>query len=176
MQRGRRFWRSATTRWGWGVGGLTPERLVEQRAEIDAAQRELGDGITLLQSSEVEILADGRLAFEDEVLARLDIVTASLHSSLRQPREQVTGRLLNAIRNPHVDMIGHLSGRLLPNREGADLDMEAVLAAAKVSGVALEINASPYRLDLEENYARRAAEMSIPWRSTPMRTARSIWI
>ncbi|HLD94990.1 MAG TPA: helix-hairpin-helix domain-containing protein, partial [Anaerolineales bacterium] len=115
------------------TGGLTPEMLLEQRAEIDAAQAELGDSIRLLQGAEVEIRADGSLDYSDEVLASLDIVIASLHVGLRQPREQVTQRLLNAIRNPHVDLIGHPTGRLIPDREGADLDMEAVLAAAAES-------------------------------------------
>jgi DNA polymerase (family X) len=144
------------------VGGLTPERLRQQHEEIDMVQRKLRNEIVLLQGAEVEIHADGSLEYSDEVLDTLDIVVASLHSSLRQPREQVTARLLKAMRNPHVDVIGHLSGRLLPNREGADLDMEAVLNAAKESGIALEINASPYRLDLDETYARRAVEMGIP--------------
>ncbi len=144
------------------AGGLKAEDLLKQRAEIDAVQRELGDSIRLLQGSEVEILADGRLDFPDEVLASLDIVVASLHSSLRQPREQVTARLLKAMRNPNVDVIGHPTGRLLPDREGADLDMDAVLAAARETGVALEINAHPDRLDLDDVYARRAGEMGIP--------------
>jgi DNA polymerase (family 10) len=142
--------------------GLTPERLVEQRKEIDAAQAGLGDSIRLLQGAEVEISAEGELDFDDEVLASLDVVIAALHVSLRQPREKVTQRLLNAIRNPHVDIIAHPTGRLIPDREGADLDMDAVLAAAAESGVALEINAYPARLDLEDIYARRAAEMGIP--------------
>jgi DNA polymerase (family 10) len=144
------------------ANGLTPERLRAQRKEIDKVQKELGDKITLLQGSEVEIKADGTLDFGDEVLASLDIVVASLHTSLRQPRAQVTGRLLTAIRNPHVDIIGHPTGRLIPDREGADLDMDAVLNAAKESGVALEINAHPMRLDLDDIYSRRAIEMGIP--------------
>jgi DNA polymerase (family X) len=144
------------------ANGLDAARLAEQRKEIDAAQETLGDSIRLLQGAEVEIKADGSLDLPDEVLARLDIVIASLHVSLRQPREQVTQRLLNAIRNPYVDIIGHPSGRLLPNREGADLDWDAVLQAARENRVALEINASPSRLDLDEIYARRAAEMGIP--------------
>jgi DNA polymerase (family 10) len=142
--------------------GLTPERLIEQRKEIDAVQAELGDSIRLLQGAEVEISAEGSLDFEDDVLARLDVVIAALHVSLRQPREKVTQRLLNAIRNPHVDIIAHPTGRLIPDREGADLDMDAVLAASAESGVALEINAYPSRLDLEDIYARRAVEMGIP--------------
>ena len=83
-------------------------------------------------------------------------------AGLRQPREQVTSRLLNAIRNPHVDVIGHPTGRLFPNREGADLDMDAIFKAAKDSGVALEINAHPARLDLDDVHARRAMELGIP--------------
>jgi DNA polymerase (family 10) len=109
----------------------------------------------------MEIRADGTLDYPDEVLAKLDFVIASLHVSLRQPREQVTERLLNAIRNPHVDMIGHPTGRLIPSREGADLDMDAILSAAKEHNIVLEINASPYRLDLDATYARRAKEMGI---------------
>ncbi len=144
------------------ANGLSVERLREQRVEIDMLQTKLGDSIRLLQGAEVEIRADGSLDFPDEVLAELDVVIASLHVSLRQPREVITERLINAVRNPNVDIIGHPSGRLLPNREGADLDWDAVLPAAKESGVALEINASPNRLDLDEVYVRRAAEMGIP--------------
>ena len=144
------------------VGGLRPEDLKRQRVEIQGVQAELGNRLKLLQGSEVEIKADGALEYPDEVLAELDIVIASLHTGLRQPREKVTQRLIDAIRNPHVDVIGHPSGRLLPEREGADLDMEAVLQAAKESGVALEINAHPSRLDLEDIYCPRAVEMGIP--------------
>jgi len=144
------------------ANGLSVERLRAQRLEINAIQGELGDAITLLQGAEVEIKADGTLDYPDEVLIELDIVFASLHTSLGQSREKVTQRLLNAIHNPHVDIIGHPVGRLLPDREGADLDMDAVLAAAAETGTALEINAQPSRLDLEDIYARRAAELGIP--------------
>lgn len=148
---------------GLGVaGGLKAEDLRRQRLEIDEVQRELGDSLLLLQGCEVEIRADGSLDFPDEVLAELDLVIASLHSSLRQPREKVTQRLLKAIRNPHVDIIGHPTGRMLPNREGADLDMDAVLQAAAQAGICLEINAHPSRLDLDDVYARRAIELGIP--------------
>ncbi len=143
------------------AGGLSAEDLDVQRREIDQVQEELGDSIRLLQGCEVEIRADGALDFSDEVLHKLDLVIASLHTSLRQPRQKVTGRLLNAIRNPHVDIIGHPTGRMIPDREGADLDMDAVFTAARESGVALEINAHPARLDLDDIYARRAAEMGI---------------
>jgi DNA polymerase (family X) len=144
------------------TGGLSMERHAEQQVEIEAAQRELGDSIRILHASEVEIKADGTLDYPDDFLSTLDLVLASLHTSLRQPREKVTERMLNAIRNPQVDIIGHPTGRLIPDREGADLDMEAVLKAAAKSGVALEINAHPARLDLDDIYARRAKEMGIP--------------
>jgi DNA polymerase (family X) len=145
---------------GLGItGGLSVEQIQEQRDEIKAVQQELGDSILLLQGVEVEIRADGSLDYPDEVLERFDLVIASLHVSLRQPREQVTQRLLNAIRSPHVDIIGHPTGRLIPDREGADLDMDAVLAAAVETQVALEISSHPLRLDLDDIYARRAVDM-----------------
>jgi len=144
------------------AGGLSPDELVAQRREIQAAQAYLGESIQILQGAEVEILSNGSLDYRDEDLAKLDIVIASLHSGLRQPRQQVTERLVRAMRNPHVDVIGHPSGRLIPDREGADLDMEVVLDTAAQTGVALEINAHPARLDLDDIYARRSAEMGIP--------------
>jgi len=163
IQRGRKVLAITDHSGGLGVAqGLSVERLHQQRREIDEVQQRLGDSILLLQGSEVEIKADGTLDFPDEVLDELDIVVASLHMSLRQERSVITARLLNAIRNPHVDVIGHPSGRLMPEREGADLDWEQVLKAAKESGVALEIDSLPARLDLDEVNARRAAEMGIP--------------
>lgn len=147
---------------GLGVtNGLSPEGLLQQRVEIDAVQQEMGDKLRLLQGSEVEIHADGSLEFPDEVLASLDIVVASVHTGLRQPREKVTARLLNAIRNPHVDIIGHPTGGLIGEREPADVDMDALLGAAAESGTALEINADPSRLDLNDVYARRAVELGV---------------
>lgn len=142
--------------------GVKPEDFARQRAEIAAAQAAVGDSLLILQGSEVEIRADGSLDYPDAVLENLDIVFASLHVSLRQPREQITARLLNAMRNPHVDVIGHPTGRLIPDREGADLDMDAILRAAAESGVALEISAHPQRLDLNDMHARRAIELGIP--------------
>jgi DNA polymerase (family 10) len=144
------------------TGGLSMERHAEQQKEIEVAQKKLGNSIRILHASEVEIKADGSLDYPDEFLASLDLVVASMHTGLRQPREKVTQRTINAIRNPHVDIIGHPTGRLIPEREGADLDMDAVLAAAAESGVALEINAHPSRLDLDDVYARRAKELGIP--------------
>jgi DNA polymerase (family 10) len=143
------------------ASGLSIEQLWQQRDEIQAVQAKLGDQITLLHGTEMEIKADGSLDYPDEVLAELDIVIASLHVSLGQDREKATQRVLNAIRNPHVDIIGHPTGRLIPDREGADLDMEAIFAAAAETGTALEISAHPMRLDLNDSYARRAAELGV---------------
>jgi len=140
------------------VNGLTVERLRMQWEAIAEAQHRLGDSILLLRGAEVEIRADGELDYPDEILAALDVVTASVHTSLRQSRERVTARMLSAVRNPHVDVIGHPTGRMVGGRDPAELDLEAVLAAARESGVALEINAHPARLDLKDAHARRAVE------------------
>jgi DNA polymerase (family 10) len=141
--------------------GMSPEDAYEQRKEIDTVNKDLGDRIHILQGAEVEIKSDGRLDFPDEVLADLDIVFASLHSGLRQPREKITERLISAMHNPHVDVIGHPTGRLYPDREPSDLDMDAVLRSAAETGVALEINAHPARLDLDDVHARRAIELDV---------------
>jgi DNA polymerase (family 10) len=109
----------------------------------------------------MEIRADGSLDYADEVLAELDFVIASLHTGLRQPREQVMERILNALNNPHVDMIGHPTGRLIGERAGADLDMDVVLATAVATNTILEINANPHRLDLQDTHVRRAVELGV---------------
>ena len=147
------------------ANGLSPERLKQQRKEIDGVNaKELG--VRVLQGAEVEIKADGTLDYADEVLASLDIVLASLHTSLRQEHAKVTQRVLSAIRNPHVDIFAHPTGRLNyeasdPNkaRPGADLDLEAIFAACQETGTLLEINASPERLDLNDLNARRALDV-----------------
>jgi DNA polymerase (family 10) len=144
------------------ANGLSVERLLRQQAEVRQVDAEMNGSIRVFHGTEMEIKADGTLDFPDEVLAQLDFVIASLHVSLRQPREQITARLLNAINNPHVDLIGHPRGQIIPDREPADLDMDAVFAAAQASGIALEINANPARLDLEAQYARRAVSLGIP--------------
>jgi DNA polymerase (family 10) len=142
--------------------GLSIERLLAQKEEIEAARQEFGDRLMILHGTEMEIKADGTLDFPDEIIADLDLVIASLHVSMRQPREQVTERMLTAIRNPHVDIIGHPTNRLIPKRAGSDLDMDAIFEAAAEYGTALEINANPVRLDLDDIHTRRAVEMGIP--------------
>lgn len=141
------------------ANGLTIERLERQREEIDALREQMGSDFLLLQGAEVEILADGRLDYPDPMLESLDLVIASLHTSLRQDRQTITERLLNAIQNPHVDLIAHPTGRILRQRDGADLDLERIFRAAADHQVALEINANPDRLDLDEIHAKRALEL-----------------
>ena len=140
------------------AAGLSIEDLHAQRTEINRVQKKIGTKLFLFQGSEVEILADGELDYPDEVLQELDIVIAALHMSLRQPRQQVTERILRTIRNPHVDIIAHLTGRLIGRRDPADLDIEAILQAAAEHDVVLEINSNPERLDLKDRHARRALE------------------
>jgi DNA polymerase (family 10) len=143
------------------AGGLTVEDLRRQRAEIEEVNRKLGSTFRLLAGVEVEVRADGALDFPDGVLAELDLVVAAVHSGLRQDRERVTARILAAIRNPHVDIIAHPTGRLIGGRAGADLDMEPIFRAAAETGTALEINAWPDRLDLRDGHVRRALELGV---------------
>jgi DNA polymerase (family 10) len=146
------------------TGGVDPARLREQAAEvaaINAAYEAKGERFRVLHGVEVDITPDGELALPDEALAPLDLVIASLHVSLRQPREQVTARLLRAINNPHVDIIAHPTGRIINRRAGADLDMEQILRAAAERGVLMEINSGPDRLDLEASHVRRALELGV---------------
>jgi DNA polymerase (family 10) len=113
-------------------------------------------GITLLSGCEVDIMADGRLDFEDEVLAELDIVVASPHVALKQDEAKATDRLLRAIESRYVNVIGHPTGRLINRRDGLPLDFGKIFAAAAASGTALEINAGYPRLDLNDNASRGA--------------------
>lgn len=143
------------------ANGLSVERLWAQREEIQRVQADFGDSLRIYHGVELEIRADGTLDYPDEVLAALDVVIASLHTALRQERATITARLLNAIHNPHVDIIGHPRGQLIPEREPADLDMDAVFAAALATDTALEINANPQRLDLDSAHARQALKLGI---------------
>lgn len=143
------------------ANGLSVERLMAQAEEVREVDAAMGPDFRVLHGTEMEIRADGALDYPDEVLAKLDFVIASLHTGLSQPRAQVTKRALAAIDNPHVHMLGHPTGRLLVDRPGADLDMEAVLFAASRTGTILEINANPRRLDLRDSHVRRAMELGV---------------
>lgn len=141
-------------------GGLNEERLSMQGKMIDALNQELQD-FQVLKGIEADILKDGRLDFTDEVLSDLDVVIASIHSNFKLDRQQQTERILQAIKNEHVDIIGHLTGRLLNRRSGYELDLEPILEAAARHQVALEINSHPDRLDIDEKTARQAKELGI---------------
>jgi DNA polymerase (family 10) len=152
------------------ANGLDPARFREQRAVIEAlnarfaAEEEAGtapaetpgEGFRILHGCELEIRADGRLDLPDEVLAWFDVVVASLHVGRRQPRAQLTSRVMTAIESPHVDVIAHPAGRMIQRRDDLDLDWEAVFDAAARTGTILEMNGSPPRLDLAAERARRA--------------------
>jgi DNA polymerase (family 10) len=119
-------------------------------------------GIELLAGSEVNILPDGSLDYEDELLAELDWVVASVHSSFAMDAATMTDRIVHAIENPYVDVIGHLSGRKIERRKPYEFDFERVVAAAVDTGTLLEINAAPDRRDLNDVHARAAAAAGIP--------------
>jgi DNA polymerase (family 10) len=138
---------------------VSPARLREQIARIRATEI---DGIELLAGSEVNILPDGSLDYPDELLAELDWVIASVHSSFRLPAEAMTDRIVRAIEHPLVDAIGHLSGRKLERRAPYSFDLERVIAAAAATGTMLEINSNPDRRDLSELHARAAAAAGVP--------------
>jgi DNA polymerase (family 10) len=144
------------------VNGLTPARVAEQGKEIAKVNAQLkkeGAKFRVLHGAEVEVRADGTLDLPDEVLAGLDLVQASVHTQLTQGRDKITERAIRAIQSPHVDILGHPSGRLINEREGADYDWERLFKAALENKVALEINCDPVRLDLNDVHARRAADV-----------------
>ena len=143
------------------TGGLSPERAREQWALIDRLNAE-GAPVRLLRGIELEILPDGSLDLPDDVLAGFDVVIASVHSGFRQDRETLTRRLIAAARSPHVDVIGHPTGRIVGRREGYEVDLDALLKVAAESGVAVEINANPARLDLDAQHARLARDLGVP--------------
>jgi len=147
---------------GLGVArGLTEERVLEQKRMIDAINRKT-TGFRLLCGTEINIKSDGSLDFDDELLKQLDLVVASVHSGFKQTSVQITKRLVTAMKNPFVSIIGHPSGRLIGEREAYEVDMEKVLKAAADTGTAIEINAYPLRLDLNEANVRQAKSMKVP--------------
>jgi len=142
------------------AGGLSEEELLEHAEEI----RMLGakqKGFRVLAGTEVDIRKDGTLDYSDEILGKLDFVVASVHSSLGQDRDTMTSRVIRAMQNPHVRVIGHPTGRLLGDRESCDLDFDAVMAEASRTHTCLEVNAHYYRLDLNDVLCRKAREAGV---------------
>lgn len=142
--------------------GLDPARLLAQWEEIDRIRPTLPKGFTLLKGIECDILEAGGMDLPDDVLAQADWVLASVHFGQKQSREQITERILGAIENPHVSCVAHPTGRLLNRREPYEVDLDAVFAACKKHGKLLELNANPWRLDLNDVYCAAAKQHGIP--------------
>jgi len=140
--------------------GLSVERLRQQDEVIHRINRE-NTNITVLRGIETDILANGDLDYPDEILVAKDIVIASVHSGFRQDKEKITGRIISAIKNEHVDILAHPTGRLIGRRDAYDVDMDRVMEAAAKYDTVLEINSSPDRLDINDHYARKAKEYGI---------------
>lgn len=141
--------------------GLQPGRLLDQAHAIRQLRSD-ANGPYLLSGTEVDILADGSLDYDDDVLAALDLVVASVHSRFNMTERDMTRRIIKAMENPHVDILAHPTGRVLGWRDGYQVDVEAVLQAAVRTGTVVEINASPERLDLPDRWVRRAVELGVP--------------
>jgi len=148
------------------AGGLSPDRVRQQWREIDKLNAKFADelgGFRILKGIEADILADGSLDYRDagDLLDGFDFVVASIHSSFKLDRDTQTRRLLRAIEDPHTTILGHLTGRLLLARPGYEVDVDAIIEAAAKAGVAIEINASPYRLDLDWRFGAKARQAGL---------------
>ncbi|MBI6864545.1 MULTISPECIES: DNA polymerase/3'-5' exonuclease PolX [Lysinibacillus] len=143
------------------ANGLTPERLKKQRVEIEAFN-EAHLEFHLFTGTEMDILPDGTLDFDDQVLRELDFVIASIHSSFTQSQEKIMARLLTAMQNPYVHMIAHPTGRIIEDRDGYNPNMKQLIAWAKEYGKILELNANPYRLDLCVEHLEMAFAAGVP--------------
>ena len=143
------------------ANGLNEARLMEQIAAIEALNTSGRFRVRVLTGSECDILADGRMDFDDTTLARLDYVVASVHNAFAQTEEEMTARIIKAIESPHVTILGHLTGRLLLRREGYPVNAVKVIDAAIANRVAIELNANPWRLDMDWRFWRRAAERGL---------------
>jgi DNA polymerase (family 10) len=143
------------------ANGLSEQRLQEHIEEVRRVARELKGTVTVLAGSEVDILADGSLDYPDSLLQELDVVVAAPHVGLSQEPAKATARLIRAIENPYVTILAHPTGRLIGRREGLSPDMKEVIAAAARRGVALELNANSWRLDLRDTHARMAIEAGV---------------
>ncbi|WP_333870241.1 DNA polymerase/3'-5' exonuclease PolX [Desulforamulus putei] len=142
------------------ANGLELDRLQEQHRIIREMNEQLED-FTLLTGVEVDILPNGDLDYPDEILEPMDVVIASVHSGFKQSRKEITERITKAMENEHVDIIAHMTGRVLGRRESYDLDVEALIETAAKTGTILEINASPDRLDINDVYARMARDAGV---------------
>ncbi len=143
------------------AGGLSLERVRQQWEEIDRLNARFKGTFHLFKGTECDILPDGSLDYPDDLLAGFDYVVASVHSSFGLSRTAMTDRICRAVSNPHVTMLGHPTGRLLLARNGYDVDLDAVIAAAAKAGTMIEINANPHRLDLDDEHCRKARDAGV---------------
>jgi len=143
------------------ANGLSEERLLAQVDEIRALNASRRFKTHVFAGVECDILTDGRLDYEDPILAKLDYIVASVHNAFAQDEEKMTARIIRAIENPHTTMLGHLTGRLLLRREGYQVNAAKVIDAAIANGVIIELNASPWRLDMDWRHWRKAAERGL---------------
>ena len=141
------------------AGGLSLDEITEQHAAIDELNRRYGKSFRVFKGIESDILADGSLDYPDEVLVKFDFVVASVHGQFKLDREQQTARILRAVQNPFTTILGHMTGRQLLRRPGYDVDIERILQACAADAVAVEINANPWRLDLDWRWHPRALEL-----------------
>jgi DNA polymerase (family 10) len=141
------------------AGGLSVEEIFEQHQEIDVLNKHYGEKVRILKGIESDILSDGSLDYPDEVLARFDFVVASVHSRFKLGRKEQTDRILRAVANRRTTILGHMTGRQLLRRPGYDVDVERILRACAKHGVAVEINANPWRLDLDWRWHQRALDL-----------------
>jgi DNA polymerase (family 10) len=141
------------------AGGLRPEEIEAQHAEADRLNTEYRGEFRVLKGIESDIRPDGTLDYPDDVLARFDFVIASVHSQFRLDRRTQTARIIRAVSNPYTTILGHPTGRQLLRRDGYDVDLDAVLEACAANAVVVEINANPYRLELDWRWHRRALEL-----------------
>ncbi|PFA61848.1 DNA polymerase/3'-5' exonuclease PolX [Bacillus sp. AFS015802] len=142
------------------ANGLTKERLLKQIEEIKEINQKYDD-IEVLSGIEMDILPDGTLDYDDDLLEKVDLVIASIHSSFSQPQEKIMERLSTALKSTHVDIIAHPTGRIIGRREGYDVDVDLLIQLAKETGTALELNANPNRLDLSAENIRKAQEQGV---------------
>lgn len=164
----------AAQQWGWkwlGIAdhsqraayarGLSPETLQVQGQAIDQLNASFGESFRLLKGIEADILPDGSIDYDEKVWTSLDFIVASVHEKLRMTEEEATTRLLRALENPYVRVLGHWTGRLLRNRPGYPIDEEKVLKACANREIAIEFNANPYRMEIDWKWVRRAAELGV---------------
>jgi len=144
------------------VNGLDEKRLFENFTKIDELNKKYKDkNFRILKGAEIDILADGSLDYSDEILAQIEITIASVHSGMTMPRAKITDRVIRAIKNPYIKILGHPTARLINRRDPLNLDMEAVIEAAKAFNTVLELDSQPKRLDLSDKYLRLAKEHGV---------------